>query len=114
MQGKRMARDKGLEELIREDLCALSGVSEKGMFGGWAWLLGGNLLCCARDDGMLVRLGKGRSEWALELDGVATMMSGSRVMHGWVRCGPHVYGDDGLRGKLMAHAIEFVRTLPAK
>jgi hypothetical protein len=109
-----MSRDQGLEELIRDELRSLSGVTEKGTFGGWAWLLGGNLLCCARDDGMLVRLGKGRDAWALELDGVATMMSGSRIMHGWVRCGAHVYGDDDLRRKLLAHAIEFVRSLPPK
>ncbi|MGH6823717.1 MAG: cold-shock protein, partial [Methylocella sp.] len=49
-----MARDEGLEELLREDLEAESGLTEKAMFGGRAWLLNGNLLCGARDDGMLV------------------------------------------------------------
>ena len=29
------------------------------MFGGWAWLLRGNLVCGAREDGLLARLGKG-------------------------------------------------------
>jgi hypothetical protein len=38
----------------------------KAMFGGWALLLNGNLLCGARAGGMLVRLGRiatiGRSQ----------------------------------------------------
>lgn len=53
-----MARDEGLEELLRDDLRAEPGLTETAMFGGWAWLLNGNLLCGARDDGILARLGK--------------------------------------------------------
>ena len=44
-------------------------ITEKAMFGGWAWLLNGNLLCGARHDGMLVRLGKGNEAWALATSG---------------------------------------------
>jgi hypothetical protein len=40
-----MPRDQGLEELIQGDLGSLSGITEKAMFGGWSWLLHGNLLC---------------------------------------------------------------------
>jgi hypothetical protein len=109
-----MARDKGLEELIRQDLSADSGLQEKAMFGGWAWLLHGRLLCGARVDGMLVRLGKGLDAWALDIDGVVPMMSRGRAMPGWVRCSPAVYGDDGLRAKLLAQAVAFVRSLPPR
>ena len=108
-----MARDRGLEELIRADLPP-DAYAEKGMFGGWAWILNGNLLCCARSDGMLARLGKERDAWALALPGVTRMMSGERPMVGWVRAGPDAYGDDALRRKLLAGALAFVRGLPAK
>jgi len=54
-----MARDAGLEDLIRNDLPSGLGLTEKAMFGGWAWLLDGNLALGARSDGMLARLGKG-------------------------------------------------------
>jgi hypothetical protein len=60
-----MSRDAGLEELIRQEVGARDGVSEKPMFGGLAFLLDGKLLCGARNDGMLVRLGKGNDGWAL-------------------------------------------------
>lgn len=109
-----MARDRGLEELIRNDLDSLAGITDKAMFGGWAWLLRGNLLCGARADGMLVRLGKGLDAWALQTNGIVPMESRGRIMHGWVRCGPDVFGDDTLRNRLLSRAIEFVRTLPGK
>lgn len=109
-----MARDVGLEELLREELGTISGLSETSMFGGRAFLLDGNLLCGAREDGMLVRLGKGNDGWALDLPGAAQMLSGGRTMQGWVRFGADVYGDDDLRHRLLEAAMTFVRSLPAK
>ena len=109
-----MARDQGLEELIHHDLRRLPGLADKAMFGGWAWLLDGNLLCGARDDGMLVRLGKGQETWALQMDGVVPMLSRGRIMPGWVRCGAEVYDNSGLRRRLLSRGIDFVRSLPKK
>jgi hypothetical protein len=109
-----MARDEGLEELLRESLEAEPGLTEKAMFGGLAWLLNGNFLCAARDDGMLARLGAGNEGWALEMPEVIPMTSHGRRMTGWVRAGPDAYGDDGLRQKLLEAALAFVRTLPPK
>jgi hypothetical protein len=109
-----MARDKGLEELLNDELASAHGITQKAMFGGWAWLLDGHLLCGARDDGMLVRLGKGHDDWALRLSSIEPMISRGRRMEGWVRAAPEAYGDDGLRHKLVDAALAFVRTLPAK
>lgn len=109
-----MARDAGLEELLRECVEGELGLTEKAMFGGWAWLLNGNLLCGARKDGMLVRLGKDRDGWALAVPDVVPMVSGGRQMPGWVRAGPEAFGDDSLRRRLIDAALTFVRTLPAK
>lgn len=109
-----MARDVGLEELLREELGTMSGLSEKPMFGGLAFLLDGNLLCGARQDGMLVRLGKGNDGWALDLPGAVQMLFGGRAMHGWIRVGAEIYGDDDLRRRLLEAATAFVRSLPAK
>ncbi|MBV8121201.1 MAG: cold-shock protein [Alphaproteobacteria bacterium] len=109
-----MARDRGLEALLREDLAAACGLTEKPMFGGWAWLLRGHLLVGARDDGMLVRLGKDRDEWALAQADIAPMISRGRRMSGWVRAGPNAFGDDAVRRKLIDMALIFVRSLPAR
>jgi TfoX-like protein len=109
-----MARDQGLEELLREDLDGLPGLSSKPMFGGWAWLLHGNLLCGARDDGMLARVGKANEAWALGTSGVVPMMSRGKRMSGWVRANAHAYGDDTLRRKLLDAALTFTKALPKK
>jgi TfoX N-terminal domain len=108
-----MARDPGLEQLIREELDG-ERITEKAMFGGQTFVLDGNLLCGARRDGMLVRLGKGNDAWALALPGIAQMLSGGREMQGWVRASPQVCEDAKLRRKLLAAALAFVRTLPPK
>ena len=109
-----MARERHLEALIQKDLGPMPGLTEKAMFGGLAWMLDGHLLCAARDDGMLVRLGKGQDAWALRIDGVMPMRVGDRPMTGWVRCGPNVYDDATLRKRLISQAITFVGSLPPK
>jgi hypothetical protein len=109
-----MARDEGLEELVQADLEGVRGLAEKPMFGGWAWLLNGHLLCGARDAGMLVRLGRDRDGWALALPGIIPMIMQGRRMQGWVRAGPEAFGDDALRRKLLDAALDFVRSLPEK
>jgi hypothetical protein len=109
-----MARNKVLEELLGDDLAQVRGITEKAMFGGWAWLLNGNLLCGARNDGMLIRLGRGNDAWALATPGIAAMIMRGRQMQGWVRAAPEVYKDDALRRKLLKAALDFTRSLPRK
>ncbi|AHI73167.1 TfoX/Sxy family protein [Burkholderia thailandensis] len=109
-----MARDPGLEALVEDELKYEHNVVAKAMFGGRAWLLGGHLLCCARGDGLLVRLGKDNDGWALQRPGIVRMTSRGRPMQGWVRAAPAAYGNDALRRSLIAAALEFVRSLPPK
>ena len=109
-----MARDQGLEALLSQDLQGERGLNEKAMFAGQACLLHGNLLCGARSDGLLVRLGKDKDAWALRIPGIVQMIMGERHMHGWVRVAPETCGDDALRRKLLDAALAFVRSLPKK
>ena len=109
-----MARDPGLEEMIEGDLAGVRGLSQKAMFGGLAWLLHGNLLCAARENSLLVRVGKGNDSWALRLPGVELRVMNGRPMSGWVRARAAFYASDTQRGPLMQAALEFVRTLPKK
>jgi hypothetical protein len=109
-----MARDKGLEELLEGDFAGVRGLTQKPMFGGMAWLLHGNLLCGARQDSLLVRRGKGEDAWALKQPGVEPMVMHGRPLSGWVRANAKAYGNDTLRAKLIAAAVDFNRTLPRK
>jgi TfoX/Sxy family transcriptional regulator of competence genes len=114
LKGKDMARDPGLEALLESDLKDVRGLSQKRMFGGLAWLLHGNLLIGARQNSLLVRLGKDRDAWALKKKGIEQMVMQGRRMSGWVRARAEAYGNDALRVKLIESAIEFSLTLPRK
>lgn len=109
-----MARDRGLEELISSDLGARPGLMTKTMFGGLAWMLNGHLLCGVRTDGLLVRLGKGNDGWALAMDGVSPMQSGTRPMAGWVRVAPLLCADEATRTRFLLAAIAFVEAQAPK
>ena len=109
-----MARDQGLEELLNDSLKSVRGLTQKAMFGGWAWLVNGNLLCGARTGEMLLRLGKENEAWALQISGIVPMILRGRRMHGWVRASPEAYANDEIREKLLKAASEFNRTLPKK
>ena len=109
-----MPRDRALEELMNDELCRQSGLTEKPMFGGLAYLLNGNLLCGTRVGSLMLRLGKGNDAWALEQEGVSSMVMQGRNMPGWIRCTPEVYGDEKLRKKLVSLAVKYVKSLPAK
>jgi TfoX-like protein len=109
-----MARDSGLEEVVCEYLEDLPGLSGKAMFGSWCWLLDGNLLTCASQDGVMVRLGKGSEQWALAEVGITPFINGEREMPGWVLVAPETFASDSLARSLIEGALAFVRALPPK
>ncbi len=109
-----MARDAGLEELIGNALGDTPGVTGKAMFGGWAFLVGGNLLCGIRRGSLMLRVGAENESWALKLPGVVPVVMRTRRMRGYVRAGAQAYADDGMRQRLLEATIAFVRSLPAK
>lgn len=100
--------------MLREDLDGVDGLAEVTMFGGRCWLLRGNLLCGARTDGLLVRLGRDNESWALAQPSIAPMVMGARRMHGWVRAAPDAFADDTLRRRLLDGALAFAGSLPPK
>lgn len=109
-----MTRDAGLEQMVSEDLAGVAHITTTKMFGGFAWMWQGHLLCGARHDGILFRLGKGNDGWALTLPDLAAMVMGGRPMQGWVRLTGASIGDDALRQRMIGAARAFVSTLPAK
>lgn len=109
-----MPRDKALEALINDALDSVPELTQKAMFGGWAWLVRGNLLCAARNNSMMIRLGRENEPWALQISGITPTIMRGRRMHGWIRVAPETYGHDELRERLLKVALEFNRNLPRK
>jgi hypothetical protein len=98
---------------VRGALCA-ELVTEQRMFGGIAFLLGGNMLCCASRKGLMVRIARDREPEALTRPFAGPCLGTGRPMAGFIMVEPPgVVGDDDLAEWLdMARA--YVTTLPAK
>jgi TfoX/Sxy family transcriptional regulator of competence genes len=81
-----VAYDEEFADRIRELLDAESGLTEKKMFGGLAFLIGGNMAVAASSQGgMLVRVDPGQSERLLATTNARLMEMRGRRMRGWLR-----------------------------
>ncbi len=108
-----MAWDEGLAQLLREDL-ADEPVTEKKMFGGLAFLRGGHMVCGIHKGGAMFRVGKPNETAALAIPGAAPVMMTGRPMPGMINLSDAATADDARRGRVMALALGFVKTLPPK
>lgn len=108
-----MAYDQGLAELLRTDLEG-ERITEKKMFGGLCFMLEGHMLCGPHKAGVMFRVGKANRTAALALAGVGPMGFTGRTMTGIVDAQDEAMADDQTRAALLAMAIAFVKSLPAK
>ncbi|AUH35360.1 TfoX/Sxy family protein [Paracoccus tegillarcae] len=110
-----MAIDQGAAQMMREDLAALDGISEKKMFGGLGYMRGGHMLTGVVSHGaLLYRVGKTRQDVALDLPGVSMMQGNGRTMGGFVILQGDAQADDDLRARLLSMALENAAELPPK
>ena len=109
-----MAYDEGLADLFRDDLIDAGRVEDKNMFGGLCFMLDGHMLCGVHKGGAMFRVGKERHAEALAMDGVSEMAFTGRKMGGMVDVSEAVMADDTTRGRLVALAMENVRSLPPR
>jgi TfoX/Sxy family transcriptional regulator of competence genes len=82
-----MAFDEGLANRIRIALGTTEDVTEKKMFGGVAFLIGGKMFCGIVGDELMVRVGPARYEDSLSKPGVRPMDFTGRPMKGYVFVG---------------------------
>ena len=110
-----MVYDEDLADRIRELLGSESGLTEKKMFGGLAFLIGGNMAVAASGQGgVLVRVDPAESDMLLTTTNARLMEMRGRPMQGWLRVGP----DDVRTKRELAKWVElgatYARSLPAK
>ncbi|MQY20059.1 TfoX/Sxy family protein [Nocardia macrotermitis] len=111
-----MAYDEELAERIRDLLGpVLPEVAEKKMFGGLAFLIGGNMAVAASGQGgMMVRVDPARAAAFLGAAGVAPMVMGGREMKNWLRVDTTVVHDDADLQQWVERGVEYARSLPPK
>jgi hypothetical protein len=105
---------QSLADLMRRDLAAQPGLSEKTMFGGLAFLIHGHMVCGIGRSGGLFRIASRDRPAALALPGVEPMKIAGRDMGGMIEVAPDLLADDSRRRRLLDMALNFVRTLPPK
>ena len=109
-----MAYDEGLAQRVREMLAEHSGITEKKMFGGIAFLLRGNMCCGVVGDDLMVRVGPGAYEDSLRLPAARPMDFTGRPMKGFVFVGPDGYESDDDLDAWVTRGAGFALSLPAK
>jgi TfoX/Sxy family transcriptional regulator of competence genes len=110
-----MAYDEELAERIRGVL-ANEPVTEKKMFGGLAFLVGGNMAVAASGQGgLMVRHDPAETELLLTEPGAEEFeMSGRGPMRGWLRVQAAVVEDDDDLQRWVDRGVGYARSLPAK
>lgn len=84
-----MAYDEDLANRLRELLADRTGVTEQKMFGGLAFMIGGNMAVAASGQGgILVRVDPAMSDQLIATTAVELMEMRGRSMAGWLRVGP--------------------------
>lgn len=113
-----MPFDEGLAtrlgEVIQRDFAHVNGLEETRMFGGFGYLLNGNMCVGIHKDTLILRVGVDKAAELLKENHIRPMDLTGRVMRGWATAEPEALGEDSDITRLCGYAIEFVQGLPAK
>ncbi len=110
-----MAYDEDLANRIRELMAGEADVTEQAMFGGLAFLIGGNMAVAASGQGgLMVRVEPEETDALLERPHARPFEMRGRSMRGWLRV-----DDEGVRTKRqlepwVRRGVAYARSLPPK
>lgn len=110
-----MTYDIELANRIRELLARQSGVDEKAMFGGLAFLIGGHMaVVVSGKGGLMVRVPRAETGKLLARAHVSPMLMAGREFRGWL-----LVAVDGVRTKRqlegwVTRGVGYARSLPPK
>ena len=109
-----MAYDEDLADRIRAMLAG-EPVVEKKMFGGLAFLLGGNMSVAASGQGgLMVRCDPVETESLLAEPGAEEFEMKGRTMAGWLRVKGKVLDDDKTLQSWIDRGVTYAHSLPSK
>ena len=110
-----MAYDEELAARIRELIGGEADVTEKKMFGGLAFLVGGNMAIGASSQGgALVRVDPERSDELVATTKARPMEMRGREMRGWLRVDAEDLRTKPQLAKWVKLGATYARSLPAK
>jgi TfoX/Sxy family transcriptional regulator of competence genes len=110
-----MAYDEELADRIRAVVQDEPALSERKMFGGLAFLVGGNMAVAASGQGgLMLRIDPATSDELVDDVHVHRMEMRGRTMDGWLRVDDAAVTTDEELGRWVAHGVGYARSLPPK
>jgi TfoX/Sxy family transcriptional regulator of competence genes len=110
-----MAYDEDLANRIREIVMAESGVTEKKMFGGLAFLINGNMSVSASGKGgLLLHVDPDETDKLLSKPHAQPFEMRGRVMQGWLRVEPDGVTTKRQLERWVSRGVRYARSLPPK
>jgi TfoX/Sxy family transcriptional regulator of competence genes len=110
-----MAYDEVLADRIRELVAGEPGLTEQKMFGGLAFLIGGNMAVAASGQGgVLVHVDSDESERLVAKTDARLMEMRGREMRGWLRVDTEHLRTKRQLAKWVELGAAYARSLPAK
>jgi TfoX N-terminal domain len=110
-----MAFDEQLADRLRTCLHGEPGLTEKRMFGGLAFLIGGNMAVSASSKGgLLLRVDPAETADLVEEPLVGRFEMRGREMDGWLRVDAAAVETDAELRQWVSHGVAYARSLPAK
>jgi TfoX/Sxy family transcriptional regulator of competence genes len=110
-----MAYDEELAGRLRELVAGEPGLTEKKMFGGLAFLIGGNMAIAASGQGgLMVRVDPGQSDTLLATTNARLVEMRGRQMPGWMRVDSQDVRTKQQLAKWAGLGVAYARSLPAK
>lgn len=106
-----MAFDEGLAERVRGALAGVEGVTEKKMFGGLTFMLGGKMCCGVVGERLMVRVGPDAYDDALAEPFAAPMDFTGRPLRGIVYVDGDGFREDETLSRWVGRGVEFVSSL---
>jgi TfoX/Sxy family transcriptional regulator of competence genes len=110
-----VAYDEALAERIRELVAGEKGLTEKKMFGGLAFLIGGNMAVSASGQGgILVRVDPAASDRLVSTTKAEPMVMRGRSMDGWLRVDSEHLRQKRQLATWVDRGVTYARSLPRK
>jgi TfoX/Sxy family transcriptional regulator of competence genes len=110
-----VAYDEELADRIRGLVGSEPDLTEKKMFGGLAFLIGGNMAVAASGQGgVLVRVDPAESETLVATTSARPMVMRGREMQGWLRVDADDVRTKRELAKWVGLGTRYARSLPAK
>jgi len=110
-----MAYDEVLADRIRDLIGDDPALTEKKMFGGLAFLIGGNMAIAASGQGgLLVRVDPAQSDALVDSTAAELAVMRGRPMQGWLRVETEDVRTKRQLGSWVDRSTAYARSLPAK